>query len=82
MKFYTQSHQYCCGIDLHARSLYVCILHHDGTILVHKDIKARALTLLAHKLGRAVYFMLQRKQVFDQQRFLNESWKECRQPLV
>jgi transposase len=33
--------------------------------------KARALTLLAHKLGRAVYFMLKRSQVFDQTRFLN-----------
>jgi transposase len=33
--------------------------------------KARALTLLAHKLGRAVYFMLKRNQVFDQTRFLN-----------
>ena len=25
MKFYTQTHQHYCGIDLHARSLYVCI---------------------------------------------------------
>jgi transposase len=32
--------------------------------------KARALTILAHKLGRAVYFMLQRKTVFDQKKFL------------
>lgn len=39
--------------------------------LTNKHNKARALTLLAHKLGRAVYFMLQRKNVFDQTRFLN-----------
>ncbi len=39
--------------------------------MVTKHNKARALTILAHKLGRAVYFMLQRKQVFDQQRFLH-----------
>ncbi len=25
MRFYTQQHQYHCGIDLHARSMYVCI---------------------------------------------------------
>jgi transposase len=37
----------------------------------NKHNKARALTILAHKLGRAVYFMLKRKTVFDQQRFLN-----------
>ncbi|HHJ20669.1 MAG TPA: hypothetical protein ENJ84_12745 [Gammaproteobacteria bacterium] len=28
--------------------------------------KAKALTILAHKLGRAVYFMLKRKVPFDQ----------------
>jgi len=39
--------------------------------LANKHNKARALTILAHKLGRAVYFMLKRNQVFDQQRFLN-----------
>lgn len=33
--------------------------------------KARALTILAHKIGRAVYFMLKRKTVFDQEKFLN-----------
>lgn len=35
-----------------------------------KHNKARALTLLAHKLGRAVYFMLKREQLFDQDKFL------------
>jgi transposase len=40
MKFYTQTHQHYCGIDLHARCLYVCILDQDGKILVHQNIKA------------------------------------------
>ncbi len=35
--------------------------------------KAKALTLLSHKLGRAVYFMLKRKQFFDQEKFLATS---------
>jgi len=26
MRFYTQSHRYYCGIDLHASWMYVCIL--------------------------------------------------------
>lgn len=30
MKFYTQQHQFYCGVDLHARSLYVCILDQAG----------------------------------------------------
>ncbi|KEA63396.1 Mobile element protein [Marinobacterium lacunae] len=32
--------------------------------------KAKALSALAHKLGRAVYFMLKNEKVFDEQRFL------------
>ena len=32
--------------------------------------KGKALSVLAHKLGRCVYFMLKNKQVFDEQRFL------------
>jgi hypothetical protein len=33
MRFYTNQHPFYCGIDLHARSMYVCILSHDGEIL-------------------------------------------------
>jgi transposase len=40
MRFYTQQHQYYCGIDLHARSMYVCVLDAAGTIVVHKDLRA------------------------------------------
>jgi transposase len=32
--------------------------------------KAKALSALAHKLGRSVYFMLKNKTVFDDERFL------------
>lgn len=46
MRFYTQQHRYTCGIDLHARSLYVCILDNTGQKLVHKNIKASPETLL------------------------------------
>ena len=33
MNFYTQQHKQYCGIDLHARAMYVCILDQAGTIL-------------------------------------------------
>jgi transposase len=39
--------------------------------LAHQHGKAKALTVLAHKLGRAVYYMLTREQVFDLQRFVS-----------
>jgi transposase len=41
MRFYTQQHQFYCGIDLHARTMYVCILNHDGEIMLHRNMKAR-----------------------------------------
>ena len=50
MKFYTQTHQHYCGIDLHARCLYVCILDQQGSILLHKNIQAspdQLMTLVA-----------------------------------
>jgi transposase len=37
--------------------------------LERKHRKSKALSILAHKLGRAVYFMLARNQAFDLQRF-------------
>ena len=40
MQFYTKQHQTYCGIDLHARTMYVCILNQAGEILVHQNMKA------------------------------------------
>jgi hypothetical protein len=39
--------------------------------LSSKHGKAKALSILAHKLGPAVYYMLKRKQAFDMNKFLN-----------
>jgi transposase len=39
--------------------------------LSRKHNKGKAYTLLAHKLGRSVYYMLRRGQVFDVKRFVN-----------
>ena len=40
MRFYTNQHPFSCGIDLHARSMYVCILSHDGDRLLHRNMQA------------------------------------------
>ncbi len=39
MKFYTKQHKYYCGIDLHTKKMYVCILDTAGEIRVHQNIK-------------------------------------------
>src|SRR5262245_47926744 len=40
MRFYTKQHQFYCGIDLHARTMYLCILNQEGEILVHRNMPA------------------------------------------
>ena len=46
MRFYTKEHKYYCGIDLHTRTMYVCIIDQKGQVLVHKNIKTNPVTLL------------------------------------
>jgi transposase len=41
MRFYTQQHRHYLGVDLHARSLYLCILSQAGEILFHRNVAAR-----------------------------------------
>ena len=41
MRFYTQQHQYYCGIDLHARTMYICIKDQQGNILVHRNLPTK-----------------------------------------
>jgi len=40
MRFYNEQHAYDCGIDLHARSMYVCILDATDAILADKKLGA------------------------------------------
>jgi transposase len=40
MRFYTKQHQFYCGIDLHARTIYVCVLNQAGEVLLHRNLKA------------------------------------------
>lgn len=38
MRFYTNQHRYYCGIDLHARSMYLCVLDAQGEIVLHRSM--------------------------------------------
>ncbi len=40
MRFYNQQHQYYCGVDLHARSIYLYILDADKRTLLDEDLPA------------------------------------------
>jgi transposase len=50
MNFYKKLHRYYCGIDLHARKMYVCIIDQEGNVKLHQNIKTDPgmfLTLIA-----------------------------------
>src|SRR5215831_12766472 len=40
MRFYTKQHPFYGGIDLHARSMYVCLMSHEGEIVLHRNMQA------------------------------------------
>ena len=40
MRFYTKQHRHYCGIDLHARWMYPCIMDQSGNVLLHRNMRA------------------------------------------
>ena len=38
MRFYNRQHTYYCGIDLHVKTMYVCILDGAGQVLVDRNV--------------------------------------------
>jgi len=46
MRFYTKQHPFYCGIDLHARTMYVCILDQAGETRLHRNMPATPEALL------------------------------------
>lgn len=41
MRFYSQQHPYYCGIDLHTRMMFCCIVDSDGHIVEHANLPTR-----------------------------------------
>jgi transposase len=46
MRFYQGTTTYFCGLDLHSRNMYACIVDREGNILLHRSFKARPEQLL------------------------------------
>jgi transposase len=40
MRFYNRQHRHYCGIDLHVKTMYICILDTAGQVLVHQNVKS------------------------------------------
>ncbi len=39
MNLYQTQHQFYCGIDLHAKQMYVCVIDQAGKKLLHRNYK-------------------------------------------
>src|SRR5262245_27184251 len=46
MNFYSKQHAFYCGVDLHARTLYLCILSQAGDKLLHRELPAEPVAFL------------------------------------
>ena len=46
MRFYNTPHRFYCGIDLHARTMHVCVLAQDGAVVLDKNLPCHFETLL------------------------------------
>ena len=46
MRFYNRQHRHYCGIDLHVKTMYICILDAGGQVLLHRNVKSTPEALL------------------------------------
>ena len=55
MRFYQQQHRFYCGVDLHARTMYLCIYDHAGAIVFHRNLAAEALGVPLFRIGFPIF---------------------------
>jgi transposase len=41
MRFYSRPHRFYCGVDLHARTMHVCVLDHHGQVVLDRNLACR-----------------------------------------
>jgi hypothetical protein len=46
MRFYRDAHTYYCGIDLHARTMYLCLIDQHGSVLLEQNLPCEAAAFL------------------------------------
>jgi transposase len=52
MRYHQSTTQFNCGIDLHARSMYVCVVNRQGDVVLHQDIKNNDFAFFLKKIQR------------------------------
>jgi hypothetical protein len=51
MRFSCQPHRFYCGVDLHARTMYLCVLDHQGQVVLERNPPANPDALRTTRAG-------------------------------
>ena len=56
MRFYKNQHQFYIGIDLHARTMYICVINNIGETVFHKNMECSRdnLELVTNNFGKDI----------------------------
>ena len=56
MRFYKNQHQFYIGIDLHARTMYICVINNIGETVFHKNMECSRdnLELVTNTFGKDI----------------------------
>jgi len=52
MNLYQTRHPFYCGIDLHAKEMYACVVDHDGNKQLHRNFKTRQSDKFFNEIAR------------------------------
>ena len=52
IKYHTSTTEFNCGIDLHARQMYVCVMNREGKKRLHTNIKGNDFNYFLKPIGR------------------------------
>ena len=72
MRFYNHQHEFYCGVDLHTRRMYLCILDREGNKRLHRNVRANP--HLKWAFSEAALMMLRYSE--DAQHFLARKEKK------
>lgn len=51
MRFYTSQHAHYCRFDLHARTMFVCVLDQSGDVRLHRNLPTRRQPSSGHEFS-------------------------------
>ncbi|WP_287047907.1 transposase, partial [Treponema sp.] len=54
MRFYKNQHQFYIGIDLHARTMYICVINNIGETVFHKNMECMYICVI-NNIGETVF---------------------------